>query len=478
MVSIKIHGGKDEIGGNKILVEHKGTKIMLDFGMSFKQSGLYFSEFLKPRKCVALKDFFELGLLPDINGIYREDYLKQMEKPEEEKGIDAVFLTHAHADHAQYIHFLRNDIPIYCTNATEIILGVLEETGRGDYSDLITACEAFTFYTNAKGGLSRVTRKKEEFVKTRIFNIMETEKKVKIGSMEIEMVPVDHSLPGSCAFIINTDEGNIVYTGDIRFHGSNQQSSKDFVEKAKEANPNWLICEGTRIGEDKQDNEEGVRNEMSKLIKDAKGLVFIEHPIRDLDRVVSIFEAAKSNKKQFVVNLKLAYLIQSLGDLCPFKLDDVKIFVPRKSWGLICKSGTDEKLVNADYSKWEIPFLRRDNSITYTELQKNQIKYVVSMSIWEINQLTDIRPKDAIWIKSSCEPFCDEMEIDEERKKHWLEHFNIKEYSAHASGHASGIEIMEMIKEIKPKNLIPVHTEKKSVFNELKIPVLVGVNST
>ena len=74
------------------------------------------------------------------------------------------------------------------------------------------------------------------------------------------------------------------------------------------------------------------------------------------------------------------------------------------------------------------------------------------MSIWEINQLTDIRPKDAIWIKSSCEPFCDEMEIDEERKKHWLEHFNIKEYSAHASGHASGIEIMELIHEIKPKN--------------------------
>jgi len=464
MVAIKIYGGKDEIGGNKILVEHKGTKIMLDFGMSFKQNGLYFSEFLKPRKCTALKDFFELELLPNIKGIYREDYLKQMEKPQEEKGIDAVFLTHAHADHAQYIHFLRKDIPIYCTKATEIILRALEETGRGDYSDLITTCEAFTFYTNTKGGLSRVTRRKEEYVKSRIFNIMEPGKKAKIGSMEIEMVPVDHSLPGSCAYIIYTDEGNIVYTGDIRFHGSNQQLSKDFVKKAKEAIPKWLICEGTRIKEEQQDSEEGVREEMSKLIKDVKGLVFIEHPIRDLDRVVSIFEAAKSNKRQFVVNLKLAYLIQSLGDLCPFKLDDVKILVPRKSWGLICKPSTAEKLVNADYDKWQISFLRKDNSITYTELQKNPSKYVVSMSLWEINQLTDIQPEDAIWIKSSCEPFCDEMEIDEKRKKHWLEHFKIKEYSAHASGHASGDEIRGLIKQINPEKLIPIHTEHPELF--------------
>jgi ribonuclease J len=35
MVSIDVMGGSNEIGGNKILVEHKGTKILLDFGMSF-----------------------------------------------------------------------------------------------------------------------------------------------------------------------------------------------------------------------------------------------------------------------------------------------------------------------------------------------------------------------------------------------------------------------------------------------------------
>jgi ribonuclease J len=84
--------------------------------------------------------------------------------------------------------------------------------------------------------------------------------------------------------------------------------------------------------------------------------------------------------------------------------------------------------------------------------------------MWDINQLTDIQPKNATWIKSSCEPFSDEMEIDEERKKNWLEHFNIKEFSAHASGHASGDEIKGMIANINPIELIPIHTEHPEMF--------------
>ena len=77
-MNIKAYGGIDEIGGNKIVFEHKGTKILLDIGMSFGQVGEYFDEFMQPRQGVGLTDFFELGLLPDIKGLYREDILKHM----------------------------------------------------------------------------------------------------------------------------------------------------------------------------------------------------------------------------------------------------------------------------------------------------------------------------------------------------------------------------------------------------------------
>jgi len=56
------------------------------------------------------------------------------------------------------------------------------------------------------------------------------------------------------------------------------------------------------------------------------------------------------------------------------------------------------------------------------------------------------------------------MELDEERKQNWLKHFNITEYKAHASGHATGNEIRAMIKEINPEILIPIHTEHPDMF--------------
>ena len=172
-------------------------------------------------------------------------------------------------------------------------------------------------------------------------------------------------------------------------------------------------------------------------------------------------------------------MIRELGDLCPFKLDDVKVLVPIKEWGMVCKDnthfvdssgkvvckvGVDSELIEKEYEKWEREFIFEENAITYKELGKNQDKYVVSMNLWEIKHLIDIKPEDAIWIKSSCEPFCEEMELDEERKKNWLNHFGVKEYFAHASGHASENEIRWMVKEINPKRLIPVHTEHPNMF--------------
>lgn len=470
-MKIKCLGGVNEIGGNKILIDHKKTRILLDFGMSFKKTMTYFSEFLSPRKSVAMKDFFELGLLPDITGIYRQDYLKHMGRASEERSVDGVFLSHAHADHAQYIHFLRKDIPIFCTKETYIILKVVGETGINAFSELTTMCDSFSFYRNKQDKLSKVTRRNIDHVYDRNFVFLEPEKPVRIKDIKLEMLPTDHSLPGASGCIIYTDEGNLVYTGDIRFHGYHGEKSKRFVEKAASVKPKWMLSEGTRIDKTEKDSEQGVKKTISKLMQKAKGLVFVEHPIRDLDRTMSIYTASRENNREFVVTLKLAYLIKSLGEYCPFKLDDVKILLPLREWGLINSPRKDiDEIIEEfhpkkEYKKWEQELVwgkgtvARKNVITYKELKKNPRKYAVSMNLWEISALIDIKPENAIWIKSSCEPFSDDMEIDEKRKNEWLEHFGITKYSAHASGHASGDELKDMIRRINPGELIPIHTE-------------------
>src|SRR5665811_72097 len=120
MTSLTFYGGVNEIGGNKILLEDWDTRLFLDFGMSFSLANQYFDEFMQPRKCNGIVDLLEFGLLPDLEGIYRCDYLDHCKLPSEEtRSIDGVLLSHAHMDHSSYIHYLREDIPIHCTQASK-----------------------------------------------------------------------------------------------------------------------------------------------------------------------------------------------------------------------------------------------------------------------------------------------------------------------------------------------------------------------
>lgn len=104
MASLTFYGGVNEIGGNKILLEDKTDRILLDFGMSFSEHFKYFDAFLTPRKLNGMGDFYELGLLPRLKGIYRSDYLRWMNEKDEPLAVTAFsFLTPTQTTQATYI---------------------------------------------------------------------------------------------------------------------------------------------------------------------------------------------------------------------------------------------------------------------------------------------------------------------------------------------------------------------------------------
>jgi ribonuclease J len=70
---------------------------------------------------------------------------------------------------------------------------------------------------------------------------------------------------------------------------------------------------------------------------------------------------------------------------------------------------------------------------------------------FQLQELIDIGPKKgSTYIRSSTEPFDDEMELDQRRVKKWLIHFGLikkeDEWNhIHVSGHGSGDQIMKLL---------------------------------
>ena len=72
-VKLTFYGGINEIGSNKVLLEDGERRLLLDFGFPFKGNKQFYEEYLKPRGGAGLLDPLEMGLLPPLEGLYREE---------------------------------------------------------------------------------------------------------------------------------------------------------------------------------------------------------------------------------------------------------------------------------------------------------------------------------------------------------------------------------------------------------------------
>ena len=452
MTSLTFYGGVNEIGGNKILLEDKDTRVFLDFGKSFSRRSKYFEEFLNPRTANGIVDFLTMGLVPDISGVYRDDLMVMAGRKPQKPEIDAVLLTHAHADHADYISFLHEDIPVYMGSACHLILRALAERGQRSLEREILDYKPRPY--NIKD--AAIPRKINEF---------RTGDKFKIGSLEVEPIHVDHSVPGAYGFIIWTSEGPIAYTGDIRLHGTHSEMTCDFIEKAKEVKPIALISEGTRIADvEKQESEKLVYEQSSKTVSESNNLVFADFNFKDVDRLRTFFTIAKETGRKFVVKINDAYYLKYLSqdkhlDVPNIDDQDIIIYLPKRG------SGTyDEK----DYKGKDKEFLDLHNTWTAEQIAARPNKVLCAIGFYSFTALIDMKPKSgARYIHSASEPYNEEQELSLDRIDAWIEHFGMSKFQSHCSGHARGKDLLEAVAEIGAKTLYPVHTEHPDLYKKV-----------
>ena len=452
MTSLTFYGGVNEIGGNKILLEDKDTKIFLDFGMSFGKRGAYFDEFMSPRTQTGLKDFIEMGLIPDIKNTYRTDLLKMMERRDTETDIDAVLLTHAHADHADYISFLNENIPIYMGDTCKLLIEAIE--GRTSRS----------FEREILSFKPRPLVRSDEPIE-RTVNTFRTGDKFKIGSLEVEPIHVDHSVPGAYGFIIYTSSGPVVYTGDIRLHGTKPEMTQDFVKKAIEVKPIALVAEGTRINDlESNESEKKVYEDCTGHIANSNNLAIADFNFKDMDRLRTFYKIAKENGRKLVININDTIFLEKLSQDPQLNVptpddEDILIYKPKKTV----------------WKTFEKQYLDNTNALTAEELVKNQEKLLCAFSFWDFGSIIDMKPKSGgLYLHSSSEPFNEEGQLDYKRVDLWLEHFGLNRIQSHCSGHSKGNDLLEIVKSIDSDMLFPIHTVHPESYKKItdKITIL------
>jgi ribonuclease J len=449
LVQLTFFGGVNEIGGNKILLEDKDTKVLIDFGMSYGRKAQFFDDYVRPRSACGLGDFLRCGLVPDLKGFYRNDLLASVGRKKEEPVIDGVLLSHAHLDHAAYISFLHEEIPVYCGETCKLILEAVQEAGNRDIET-----EILSFKPRPD------TRKNPEIL--RQFETFRTGKSFKIGDIEITPIHVDHSIPGDYAFLLRTSQGVVAYTSDLRMHGSKPEMTEEFIQKAESAEPIGLISEGTRINEAKTDaGEAGVRNGCASMIEDAEQLVVADFNFKDVDRFHTFEAIAKENDRKLAIPLKDAYFLKHL-------CKDPKLGLPspdNPSIVLIRSRRGTGRYVDTDYGVDDRQFINKSNCMKAEELGEKQDEVIACLGYFDMNVVADIRPNPgSLYVHSSSEPYNEEMILDTKRLQNWISFLKMKLSQSHASGHASGNDITRMIRKIKPKSVFPIHTESPGSF--------------
>lgn len=416
---LTIHRGSSQIGGSCVeLRSESGSRILLDLGMPLTRPNG--SDWPRGTASRSVSELRREGVLPDIDGMYTGS----------EPSFNTLILSHAHMDHYGLAHYVHPDIPVYASRGT---------------IELLRLSKLFLPDTS---------------IPEKIVELPDGQ--IELGGMRLKGIPVDHPAPDSRALLIETDGHRVLYSGDLRAHGRRQNLFWSLPDMAGEVDV--LILEGTAIGQPAAhhglSDEAGVEQELKATMDKSSGLVLVIASGQNLDRAVSLYNAARATGRELVLDSYQAYVHEILGHLYPevpqLGMPGVRVkFVPSQVESMNragLRTHTRQMSRTGKVSKEQLAldpgrfvYLARSSGSTVALLQRLPMnpKPAIVWSLWR-----GYLSKQSTFLK-----YC---------RENGLEVIPI-----HSGGHAHPEDLAELVKRMKPKVVVPIHTEAASRFPDI-----------
>jgi len=471
LVSICLLGGAEEIGGNKILLHGEEGAIFLDFGLNLKKKREYAVGYGFERINRVLRNYLLVGILPKINGVYREDLAldEKILNNARSFSIDCCIVSHGHLDHYGSIAFLRMETPIAVSKSMKILIEhSIETSGRTGIDR-----EIFIYRDRRREELKKKIKIEENLEEVeRPIIVFEEGRKISQVPFQVLPIPVDHSIPATFGFRIETNRASIAYTSDIRLHGVVSKYTEEFIEKVRDVD--ILLIEGTRINDSTTRSEDDVKNQViieTLKKKNGKLVSTLVSPL-DIDRVRTLIEAAEECNRIPILSSRIYHLIKTLYEeeskvKLP-NLENVKVYFEKRSIideGYFLGSTYFRGWLKKIYES----LLNTDKLIKPEEISKHQDRFFLIFNSHQcVFELAEINPTPgSLFIESTSEPHDEEQEIEWEKVENWINLLRLDSRWIHASGHANREDLLKIIKEIKPNLVIPLHTENPREFKRM-----------
>ena len=402
-VKVAFLGGLNEIGKNITLIECENDIIIIDCGMAFPDGDMLGVDLV----------------IPDFS------YIEQ--NYERVKGI---ILTHGHEDHIGGLPFLlaKVNVPIYGTPLTLGLVG-------------------------------NKLREHSLFNKTQL-NEVHAGETIKLGCMDIKFIHVNHSIPDSVAFAIDTPAGTLVHTGDFKIDCTPINGGMIDLSSFARVGDNGvlaLLAESTNAERPGYTpTERMVSDSLDNLFKRAEHYrIIIATFASNVNRVQQIINCAEKYGRKVAfsgrsmvnymeVAQKLGYL--TLPENILIDLDMLDRYLPEQV--VLVTTGSQGEPMSA---------LSR---MAYSDHRKVMVGegdfIIISANPIPGNEKTVGNVVDEL-LKRGCKVIYESM------------------YDVHVSGHACQEELKILHRLVKPKYFIPVHGEQKHLRKHAELAEFLGM---